>query len=345
MQAVWSTAHGRFLETTLGTGEQSSRLASHVDPLLALLTPLWLAFPSPLTLVAAQVAACALGAIPVFWLARRHVSETAAGLLALGYLANPWLIWVALDSIHPATLAIPLLLLAIWFLDEDRLAAFALVAVLAASAGELVGLAIAAIGVWYWLARDHRRAGLAITALGVTWTWFCLEVVIPHYADANSQYYGLYSSVGGSPLGVLKTALTEPGSIISELVTSGDVAYLLAITAPFAGLFLLSPLLLAAAAPQLAANMLSSVGGHTDPRLHTVSVVLPFLMVATIFGIARLRPARATIAATIVLATSVGMTVVFGPRSGDAVSIGLWYYGDPSHGAHRSGTRSRCARS
>jgi hypothetical protein len=79
--------------------------------------------------------------------------------------------------------------------------------------------------------------------------------------------------------------------------------------------------------------MLSSVGGHIDPRLHTVSVVLPFLMVATILGIARLSPARATMAATIVLASSVGMTVVFGPRSGeDAALTGAWHTGAPPAG-------------
>ena len=121
VQAVWSTAHGRPLEMTLGSGEQAERLASHVDPILVLLTPLWLAFPSPLTLVAIQIAAVALGALPVFWLARRHLgSDSAAGLLALAYLAYPWIAWTALDAMHPVTLAIPLFLYAIWFLDTDR---------------------------------------------------------------------------------------------------------------------------------------------------------------------------------------------------------------------------------
>src|ERR1700757_3561507 len=36
-QAVWSTAHGRFLESTTLTGDEVTRLAGHVDPFLALL--------------------------------------------------------------------------------------------------------------------------------------------------------------------------------------------------------------------------------------------------------------------------------------------------------------------
>ena len=69
VQAVWSTAHGRPLEVTNLAGEQTSRLGSHVDPILAVFAPLWLAWPSPDVLVASQALAVALGALPVFWLA------------------------------------------------------------------------------------------------------------------------------------------------------------------------------------------------------------------------------------------------------------------------------------
>jgi hypothetical protein len=81
VQAVWSTAHGHPLEVTqVSTGEQLVRLGGHVDPFLALLAPLWIAWPSPLVLGLAQVVIVALGALPVFWLGRRHLgSETAAG--------------------------------------------------------------------------------------------------------------------------------------------------------------------------------------------------------------------------------------------------------------------------
>ena len=93
-----------------------------------LLTPLWMVFPSPLTLAAAQAAAVALGALPVFWLGRRHLaSDNAALLVSLAYLVYPWLAWTALDAIHPVTFAIPLFLFGVWFLDGDRLWAFGVI--------------------------------------------------------------------------------------------------------------------------------------------------------------------------------------------------------------------------
>jgi uncharacterized membrane protein len=75
VQAVDSTAHGRFLEMTSLQGEQISRLAAHVDPILALFAPLWWIWPSPDMLVAVQAAAIALGALPVFRLGRRHLGS------------------------------------------------------------------------------------------------------------------------------------------------------------------------------------------------------------------------------------------------------------------------------
>ena len=151
VQAVWSTAHGHPLEVTLGpTGDQIVRLGGHVDPFLALLTPLWLVWPSPLALGFAQVLVVALGALPVFWLGRRHLdSEAAAALLAIGYLAYPWTATTAAASIHPVTFAIPLFLFCIWFLDTERMAWFTIFALLAMSTGELMGLPIAALGIWF----------------------------------------------------------------------------------------------------------------------------------------------------------------------------------------------------
>ena len=84
---------------------------------------------SPLALAFAQIAVVSLGALPVFWLGRRHLgSENAvAGLLALGYLAYPWTATSAVGAIHPVTFAIPLLLFCVWFLDTNRLLPFAAV--------------------------------------------------------------------------------------------------------------------------------------------------------------------------------------------------------------------------
>ena len=166
-QAVWATAHGHPLAVTNLEGEQTSRLGSHVDPILVAFAPLWWIWPSPSMLLAAQAIAIALGALPVFWLARKHLgSERAALGFALAYLLYPAVQWLTLAEFHPVALACPLLLYAFWYLDEDRLVPFAAFAGLAALTKEEIPLVIAGMGIWYALSRKRYRIGGAIAGVG-----------------------------------------------------------------------------------------------------------------------------------------------------------------------------------
>ena len=123
----------------------------------------------------------------MFWLARRHLgSERVAAILALGYLAYPWVAWTAVDVFHPVTLAIPLFLFCIWYLDSDRLRRSHCVALLAMACGELMGLAIAGLGLWYALARDRRLAGFVIAAAGAAWTVVAFSVIVPAFSTGRA---------------------------------------------------------------------------------------------------------------------------------------------------------------
>jgi uncharacterized membrane protein len=79
-QAVWSSAHGDLLEVTDLSGSQVSRLGSHFDPVVAAFAPLWWAWPDASSLLVLQAVALALGAVPVYLLARKHLASEWAGL-------------------------------------------------------------------------------------------------------------------------------------------------------------------------------------------------------------------------------------------------------------------------
>jgi len=314
-QAVWSTAHGHPLEVTVNeTGEQASRLAGHVDPFLLLLTPLWAVWPSPMSLALAQVVVVSLGALPVFWLGRRHLgSERIAAVLAFAYLAYPWVATSAAAAIHPVTFAVPFYLYCVWALDARRLGWFAIFAALAMSTGELMGLPIFVLGLWFAFAGGNRRVGLAIALAGFAWTAMCVYVIVPSFAGHASPFFGFYDQVGGSPLGVARMLFTHPGTVLGAVVEGHDIAYLLWLGIPLLFLFLLSPALAAAAVPQLLANTLSDFRSMTDPRYHSVDAIVPFLIAATVLGIAKLGASRRGLAAAAVLVCSATLTLVVGP--------------------------------
>jgi len=227
-QAVWATAHGNPLRVTSLAGEQISRLASHVDPILVAFAPLWWIWPSPNALVVAQAAAIALGALPVYRLAQRHLGSDRAGVaFALTYLVYPATTWMTLDEFHPVAFATPLLLFAVDALDIDRLVSFAVYSVLAALTKEEIPLVIAGLGIWYAIARGNRGVGVAIATAGTAWTFVAVTVVIPHFARGDGAFYGRYREIGGSAGGIAHTALADPLKLVDVAFDGAGVRYLL----------------------------------------------------------------------------------------------------------------------
>jgi uncharacterized membrane protein len=294
VQAVWSTAHGHFLQDTSALGREGIRLGGHVDPFLVLFVPLWRVWPSPLMLLVVQAIAVAAGALPVYWLARKHLqSDRAAAHFAFAYLLFPATQWNALTIAagpHPVSFAVPLILFAIWFLDEERLAPFALFALLAASTKEEIPVAIGCLGIWYALRKSHRIAGTAIFALGLAASVVNFLVIIPHFAPAGiNPFADRYTRVGGTPKGIAHKAVTDPLALVHAVATGHKLLYLVLMLVPFLGLWLREPLLFLGAVPDLLINLLSSKPEQTTFQFQYTAGIVPFLVAASILGAARLR--------------------------------------------------------
>jgi uncharacterized membrane protein len=196
--------------------------------------------------------------------------------------------------------------------------------------GELIALAIAGLGVWYALARGHRRSGFLIGLLGIGWTLAALYVVVPAFSGGSSVFYGAYDEVGGSPAGIVGTAITDPLAVLSALAGWHDLLYLFLLAAPLGGLFVLAPGLAAVALPQLLANLLAGVDSTTDPRAHYVAAVIPFLMAAVVIGLARLSPTGRLRGAILVLTLSFVTAVMVGPWPGAVAGEPNFYRTDDS---------------
>jgi uncharacterized membrane protein len=320
VQAVWSTAHGHPLAVTGLRGDEISRLAAHFDPILAAFAPLWLVWPSPDSLLVAQAVAVALGALPVFWLARKHLGSDRAGAgFALAYLLYPPTQWLTLNEFHPVALACPLLLFAIWYLDEDRLVPFALFALTATITKEEIGLVVAGLGLWYALSRRRWLEGAVIAAGGLAISLIAIEVVIPHFNRAGtSSFFSRYSQVGGSASGILHTTVTHPWKLFTTAFTGRGLGYLARLFLPLGLLALLSPLLLLAALPELALNLLSAAPAQSSIQFHYTAGLIPVLVASAVLGAARLRRWRPEIA-TAALAVAIVSNYLLG-------AIPVWRY-------------------
>ena len=314
VQAVWSTAHGHPLSVTEVTGQQIVRLGVHVDPLLAVYAPFWRIWPSPVLLISTQAFAVAFGALPLFWLARKHLhSEKLALVLSLAFLLHPALEWQVMNDFHPTTLAIPFLLLAIWFADEDKPWQFVAACIPVLASQEHMGVFVAGLAVWY--AFRHRRFlfGACFAALALAWVVIAFQVVIPHYGGGPSPYLDRYAGAEGSPLDIVGTLFTDPLQIARELGTPGDVFFLIALMMPFAGIFLRAWGLALVAAPQVALNLLSARPSDLRIDGHINSPTIPILAAATVLGVAKFKPSSQPTAAGVVLLWAAFAGYILGP--------------------------------
>jgi uncharacterized membrane protein len=297
VQAIWSTQHGHFLQATTASGRQESRLAAHVDPFLLLFVPVFWIWSNPVLLPVVQAAAVASGALPVFWLARKHLDSSRGGAhFAFAYLLYPATQFNAFtpgSGFHAVSIAVPLVLFAIWFLDEDRLVAFSAVALLAFTTKEEIPLAIGCLGIWYAVRKGNRVFGLSVFAVGLLVTLFDFLYVIPHFSPTGADpFAGRYTAVGGTPGGIAHKLFTDPVAFVHTVASGHKALYLGLLLVPFLGLWLFEPLLMLGAVPDLAINLLSSKSDQTSIVFHWTAGIVPFVVAASIFGAARF-PQRA----------------------------------------------------
>ena len=119
-QAVWNNLRGRFQLFT-NWGDEGTRLAYHVDPILILISPLYLIYSDPRALLLLQTAVVSLGAWPIYLLAREKLGNNLCTVVfPVAYLLFPALEAANMFDFHPTTLVAGLFPYTFYFLEKRR---------------------------------------------------------------------------------------------------------------------------------------------------------------------------------------------------------------------------------
>lgn len=286
-QAVWNSLRGRFLPLT-NWGEAGTRLAYHVDPILILISPLYLIYSDPKTLLVFQTVVVALGALPLFLLAKEVLGESLVALVfPLVYLLFPALEAANLFDFHPTTLTASFLAYAFYYLYRRRYGCFFLFAFLLMACKEEMPLWVIMMGFYLLLAQRNWRIGLTTISLGVVWFIIAVYIIIPHFnPKGESPYLAAYGYLGGGGFGIWKGLLTRPDLVISNLFMKEKALYLWGLLAPVAFLSLLAPHILLLSLPTLALNLLSTKPEfYTLEKFHYAAPLVPFVLLSAILGV------------------------------------------------------------
>ncbi len=314
-QSIWQLSRGHWFTTVRGL----PIFGHHATFGYFLLVPFYWLGAGPQFINLFQVVVLALGAIPIYLLARDRLTNPWAALIpALVWLLQPAVQWFAWETFHPEVIAIVAVLCAYLAAERNRVGWYWVFVFLAIIWKEDLALLFIGLGLLYLLRRRWRLGGATI-AVGAIWFAAFAMVMVPHLAGGETVYGPLYGTLGDSPSQVARTAVTDPGAVASRLKTNGAGSYAVQLLAPMAFTPLAAPGLLLLGVPQAVVNLLSTANFTWDVRYHYAALPVVALALGMVEGIAlldrrfRRRAGPRWVALGVTLACALFATHAWGP--------------------------------
>ncbi len=313
-QALWNTLHGHLLEDTrqdprtdgVHSAHQAPRLTDHVEPIFIPLSLVFLIYDGIEALFVLQSITIALGALPIFWIARRRLKDDWAGVaFAAMYLLFPALQAANLAEFHAVTFAPAPLLFAFNYGQERAWKRYALFSLLALAVQEDIALLVFAMAAFFaikspvvsrqspdksftlYVLRSRIRVHpvpFVMAILSLTWFFLAVFVIVPHFSPGGRSVYvgGRYPWFSPNPIKLIE-ALPQ---IIASLFVSDKGAYVLQMLASSGLVSLLDPMTLFVGSPLFVLNLLSSYPAQFSGTYHYSAPVAPYFVLAAIGGTA-----------------------------------------------------------
>ena len=296
---LWNLLHGKGFRSYLDNGRLF--LGEHIQVIHVLLVPLYVLWPSQLLLEFCQSAALAVGAIPVYWLARRHSGSRETGFLLAGayllYIPMQYLdIAVDFKTFRPNSFEIPLLLFALDALERQRYRSFLVFLFFTLLCQEDAATVIAPLGVWIALRQgaslpDHhpwkrrvRWLGTGLFVAGTAYVLFVIAVALPYFRQGQDVHFASYfDKFGKSPGEIVRTLAGNPLLLLHEWLDGSTWVFLGALLLPLGSLSLLSPGRLAVAAPLFGVLCLNEL--TRSPLHHFHAPIVPIVVWAAAAGL------------------------------------------------------------
>nr|MDO8045720.1 DUF2079 domain-containing protein [Candidatus Baldrarchaeota archaeon] len=305
-QACYTTLHGKIFYYTaeLYANPGGCVLGAHFSPILFAVIPFYAIYPSPESLLTIQTIVLAIGAYPVFLIAKKVLkSENIALLFSILYLAYPHLHSVNIFDFHPDAFFVLFTLFAYLFFIEERWKSYFLFVTLALLTKEFMSILILffAIGELIPQRREivnslrmkklpSKKCLVLICTLLLAIGYFALAkylllVFNPHKPP---EY------IEGAPWKILGIDPLDPSSYTALYKANifgavsydfkSKVFYLLTILVPFAFLPIFKPLKFLPAIIWIVIAFLSNYLPYYSLWLHYSAMIVPFTVIASIEG-------------------------------------------------------------
>ncbi|MCP8320433.1 MAG: DUF2079 domain-containing protein [archaeon] len=284
-QAFWTTLFdGKlFYETgDLSFNPSGSFFGTHFSPILLLLLPFYTIYPSVETLLVIQSAVLALGAVPLYWMARDKLGKHIAPLISLLYLCYPPLHHLNFNDFHLQAFLPTLFLFTIYYLERKCWLKYFAFLTLSMATIEFTPIIVIFVGLYgfkqYKMAKQELKYIIITIIVGVSWLFLAL-MAKEYFNPYTSPIPSTFNHVLSNPINAIHTLFKDLGS---------KVLYMMLFFAPVAFLPFLSPKPLMMTIPWMCVSFISTYGLYYSIYYQHTGFVIPFIFMALVMALRRL---------------------------------------------------------
>jgi uncharacterized membrane protein len=325
-QPMWNTLHGRFLERTMDA-RQVSRAAEHFEPIILAVALVYTVWDDVRAILIIQSVVLALGAVPIYWLARRafrpsgmattHTRQREdeppgqAGVGRLQPILGQWLpplfvlVYLMFPALQAANVAdfhadpfiVAPWLFAFWYATERRYRMMWFWAIIALMAKENLPPVVFTLGLFLMIFGGHTSFRPETPSEARARRWHAASLMVVSLA-----WFGVATYLIVMPLAREVYGTSTPvymahryawlasgvGGIRDMLLQPERWYYLIELLAPVGWLALLAPEFLLPGLPVLVANFMSDFPAQYSGQQHYTAPLVPVMVVAGIYGARRL---------------------------------------------------------
>ena len=322
-QALYTTLKGKFFYESpdLFWNPGGSFFGVHFAPLLYLLLPIYAINPHPVTLLLIQTFILGVGALPVYWLAKRELgSENFALTLAGMYLLNPGIHAVNVYDFHLEAFLPAFFLFAYYFFITRKWIKYFFFVTLVTITIDYANLLLVSFGIY--LSIQNRE--IILKNLGRLSSLFSKNMEKKVSTRGKDDYIPLIISVTTIILGITMFVIAftmismygpKPltglhawpnlGTSVSEIIFNlvnpsrlmaalsfdwyNKVIYFILLFSTTAFLPILSPYSLIMTVPWFAISLFSVRNLFFQLGWHYPANVIPFLMIGSVYGVKKIK--------------------------------------------------------
>jgi len=270
-----------------------SHFGIHYSPIFYLLLPFYWIHSSYVTLLILQTSALAIGAYPVFLIAKDRLGEKIALAFSILYLLYHPLHGVNYDQFNELSFAVAPLLFALYFFMKRKFAPFWCFLILTLMCKEDAAFVVIFFGIYgiitYFLEKKRDKILLwnstGIFMFSVIYLYLSLYIIIPHFHPSGGfvLFSERFKHLGNSLSEVGLNLIIHPQNIFKYIFIKENVFYFFELFLPLAFLPFVSPGLLFMTIPVFFITMISrplmcNTGGRYSAYL------IPFIFGAAVFA-------------------------------------------------------------